>query len=126
MPTSEQIGVRHFRRLVMASVLTPSARDEMHTRIARSRPEDAPEMIEVVREAEMRCLQELQKLHRRARTERDVGASEWARKVQLVVMQGEVMEWDLRIKWLQDVRQLLKNEQRDRMSANPLISIARR
>jgi hypothetical protein len=95
----------------MASVSTPSVRYELHVRIARSGPEDMPEMIEVVREAEMRCLQQLQKVHRRARAERDAtGVSEWARKVQLVVMHGEVLEWDVRIKWLQDVRRYLEGE----------------
>jgi hypothetical protein len=95
----------------MASVSMPSVRYELHIRIARSGPEDVPDMIQVVRDAEMRCLQQLQKVHQRARAERDVAsAGKWARKVQLMVMQGEVMEWDARIKWLQDVRQLLEKE----------------
>ena len=111
VPVSERIGVGHFRRLVMASVSTPSARNELHGRIARSGPEDVPEMIEIVREAELRCLGQLQELHRRARTERNAaGASEWARKVQLIAMHGEVMEWDAKIKWLQDVRRFLEKE----------------
>jgi hypothetical protein len=111
VPVSEQIGVGHFRRLVMASVSSASARYELHGRIARSGPEDVAEMIEVVREAQVRCQQELQKLHQRARAERDAaGASEWARKVRLVVVHGEVMEWDAKIKWLQDVRQFLEKE----------------
>lgn len=108
---SEQIGVGHFRRLVMASVSMPYARYELHGCIARSGPEDVLNMIEVIRDAEMCCLQQLQKSHQRARVGRDAaGASDWARKVQLVMMRGEVMEWDSKIKWLQDVRQFLEDD----------------
>ncbi len=112
---SEPTGVGYFRRLVMASVSMPSssARDELHARIARLQPEDLPEMIEVVCEAERRCLRRLGELHRRTRAERErsaADASEWARKVQLVVIQGEVVEWDARIRWLQDMRRFLERE----------------
>jgi hypothetical protein len=108
---SEQIGVGHFRRLVMASVSMPSVRYELHSRIARSGPEDIPDMIEVVRDAEMCCLQQLQSSHQRARAARNApGASDWARKVRVIVMHGEVMEWDTKIKWLQNVRQFLEDE----------------
>ncbi len=108
---SEQIGVGHFRRLVMASASMPSVRYELHSRIAHLRSEDVPDMIEVVREAEMCCLQQLQSSHQRARAARNgAGASDWAQKVQLIVMHGEVVEWHAKIKWLQDVRLLLEDE----------------
>ena len=114
-PVGEPTGGGHIRRLVMASVSmpSPSVRDELHARIARSGPEDMPEMIEAVREAELRCLQQLQQLNLRARAQRERTAtdvSDWARKVQLIVTHGEVMGWDTRIRWLQDVRRYLEHE----------------
>ena len=101
-------GVEHFRRWLRASTQTPPVREELHAKIALWGPEDLPRLIEIVREAEMACAQQLQGLNRRMRFERErrrrmrrVGADKG-----LIVMSGEVTWWDARIKWLQDMRRL--------------------
>ncbi len=107
-------GVEHFRRWLRASTQTPPVREELHAKIALWGSEDLSRLIEIVREAEMGCAQQLQELSRRTRLEREAAdAGEWARTMRLIAMNGEVLWWDARIKWLQDVRLYLE-KQRER------------
>jgi len=107
-------GVEHFRRWLRASTQTPPVREELHAKIALWGSEDISRLIEIVREAEMGCAQQLQELSRRTRLEREAAdADEWARTMRLIAMNGEVLWWDARIKWLQDVRLYLE-KQRER------------
>lgn len=102
--------IEHFRRWVMAPVSIPSVPKELHA--ALSEMEDLPEMIEIVREAEMACMWQLHERNRRTRPAREpADTDEWARTIQLLVTHREVMDWDTRIKWLQDVRQHLEKKQ---------------
>ncbi len=106
-------GVEHFRRWLRASTQTPPVREELHAKIALWGSEDLSRLIEIVREAEMGCTQQLQELSRRTRLERErevEDAGEWARALRLIAMSGEVMWWDARIKWLQDVRVYLEKQ----------------
>ena len=106
-------GVEHFRRWLRASTQTPPVREELHAKIALWGSEDLSRLIEIIREAEMGCAQQLQELSRRTRSEREreaAEASEWARTMRLIAMSGEVMWWDARIKWLQDVRLYLEKQ----------------
>ena len=63
-------GVEHFRRWLRASTQTPPVREELHAKIALWGSEDLSRLIEIVREAEMACTQQLQELNRRTRAER--------------------------------------------------------
>src|ERR1039458_6051413 len=106
-------GVEHFRRWLRASTQTPPVREELHAKIALWGAEDLSRLIEIVREAGMACAQQLQALGRRTRLEREregADAGEWARTMGLLAMSGEVMWWDARIKWLQDVRRYLEKQ----------------
>jgi DNA-binding PadR family transcriptional regulator len=104
-------GVEHFKRWLRASTQTPPVREELHAKIALWGSEELPRLIEIVREAEMSCAQQLQELNRRIRREREsADESEWGRAMQLIVTAGEVTWWDSRIKWLQDVRLYLEKE----------------
>ncbi len=104
-------GVEHFRRWLRASTQTPPVREELHAKIALWGAEDLPRLIEIVREAEIACTQQLQELNRRTRREHEsAGASEWSRVKQLIVTTGELAWWDARIRWLQDVRLYLERE----------------
>ncbi len=111
-------GVEHFRRWLRASTQTPPVREELHAKIALWGGEDLPRLIEIVREAEIACTQQLQELNRRTRREREsAGASEWSRLKQLIVATGELAWWDARIRWLQDVRLYLERESQCRPHA---------
>ena len=104
-------GVEHFRRWLRASTQTPPVREELHAKIAFWGSENLPRLIAIVREAEMACAQQLQELSRRTRLEREAAdTSEWARTMRLIAMTGEVMWWDARIKWLQDIRLYLEKQ----------------
>jgi len=104
-------GIEHFRRWLRASTQTPPVREELHAKIALWGSEDLSRLVEIVREAEMGCAQQLQELSRRMRLEREAAdASEWARTMRLIAMSGELMWWDARIKWLQDVRLHLEKQ----------------
>ncbi len=112
-------GVEHFRRWLRASTQTPPVREELHAKIALWGSEDLPRLIEIVREAEIACVQQLQRLNRRMRLEpADVAVDEWTRTKQLIVISGEVSWWDARIKWLQDIRVYLEKEHHRRTAAS--------
>lgn len=111
-------GVEHFRRWLRASTQTPPVREELHAKIALWGAEDLPRLIEIVREAEIACTQQLQELNRRTRREHEsTAASEWSRVKQLIVTSGELAWWDARIRWLQDVRLYLERESQCRPHA---------
>lgn len=104
-------GVEHFKRWLRASTQTPPVREELHAKMAFWGSDDLPRLIEIVREAEIACVQQLQELNRRTRFERQAAStSEWAQTMHLIVMTGEVMWWDARIKWLQDMRLYLEKQ----------------
>jgi hypothetical protein len=107
--------LKQFRRWVMAPVSTPSVPEDLDA--ALSETEDLPEMIEIVREAEMSCMQQLQECNRRRRPAREATDP----TIHLLVTHREVMEWDTRIKWLQDVRRHLeKKRQRSEIACAAL------
>jgi hypothetical protein len=96
-----------FRCWVMASASMPSVPEDLH--LGLSEREDLPEMIEIVRDAEMHCMRQLQECNQRTRpAPQDPGTDEWARTIRLLVTHREGMERDMRIRWLQDVRRHLE------------------
>jgi DNA-binding PadR family transcriptional regulator len=103
-------GAEHFRRWLRASTQTPPVREELHAKIALWGAEDLPRLIEIVREAELACVQRLQELNRRARSRAQVAPDQWEHIKQLIVVSAEVSWWDARIKWLQDIGQYLERE----------------
>jgi hypothetical protein len=94
-----------FRRWVTAPVSMPSAPQALHT--ALSETDDLPEMIEIVRDAELACMQQLQECNRRRRPALQAEDP----TIHLLMTHREVMELDARIKWLQDVRGHLEKKQ---------------
>jgi hypothetical protein len=95
----------------MATMSMPFVGQDLQAGIVGSEPEDLPEMVEIVREAEMTCMQQLQECNRRTRPAlQAVDTGEWARTIQLFVTHREAMEWDMRVKWLQDVRRSLEKK----------------
>jgi DNA-binding PadR family transcriptional regulator len=104
-------GVEHFRCWLQASTQVPPVREELHAKMALWGSEDLSRLIEIVREAEVSSTLQLQELNRQTRVERQMAdASSWELTKQLIVRAGEVMWWDARIKWLQDVRLELEKE----------------
>jgi len=103
-------GVEYFREWLRSSTQTPPVREELHAKIALWSSDDLPRLIEIVREAELACVQRLQQLNRRARSRAQVATERWEHVKQLIVTSAEVSWWDARIKWLQDIRRLLERE----------------
>jgi DNA-binding PadR family transcriptional regulator len=107
--TSE--GVEYFEHWLRASTSTPLVREEMLAKVAFCGRADLPRMIEIVREAELACMAQLEDLNDRMRRERRLlGDDEWRRLMGMIVTAGDVAWWDARIKWLQDLRQYLQRE----------------
>jgi DNA-binding PadR family transcriptional regulator len=104
-------GMAHFERWLHASTQTPPVREELHAKIALWGAAELPRLIEIVREAELACVRQLQDLNRGTQSERGlVGVQEWERTMQLIVVSGEAMWWEARIRWLQEVRAYLERE----------------
>jgi hypothetical protein len=120
--TASPLDIESFRRWVMTSVShapvhTELGGEELGASTALSEPalrepDDLPEMIEVVREAEMFCGRQLQELNRRTYVERQptADANEWKRTMQLIAMHSETKWWNGRIEWLQDTRIYLEKQ----------------
>jgi DNA-binding PadR family transcriptional regulator len=107
-------GVEHFERWLTASISTPPVREELLAKVAFCGPADLPRMIEIVREAELACMTQLENLNDRMRRERRLlGDDEWRRLMGMIVTAGDVAWWDARIKWLQELRQHLQREGQD-------------
>lgn len=122
-------GVEHFEHWLRASTQTPPVREELHAKISLWGSKDLPRLIEIVREAELACMQQLQDLSRRTRAEREGRAEPdgWERSLQLIVTAGEATWWDARVKWLQDVRAYLEREHtRQQAQQGRLASVPRR
>jgi hypothetical protein len=94
-----------FRRWVMAPVSMPAVPEDLHAALSET---DLPEMIEIVREAELSCMRQLQECNQQRRPAREAVDP----TIHLLVTHREVTELDARIKWLQDVRQHLEKKQR--------------
>jgi DNA-binding PadR family transcriptional regulator len=104
-------GVAYFERWLGASSGMPPMREELHAKLAFCGPGDLPRMIELVREAELDCMAQLEELNARRRREHRLRArDEWGELMGLVVATGEVVWWDARLKWLVALRQYLQRE----------------
>jgi DNA-binding PadR family transcriptional regulator len=108
-PTTK--GSEHFERWLRTSTSMPPVREELLAKVAFCGPADLPRMIEIVREAELACMAQLEDLNERMRRERRLaGDDEWRRLMGMIVTAGDAAWWDARIKWLQDLRQYLQRE----------------
>jgi DNA-binding PadR family transcriptional regulator len=106
-----QAGIEYFSSWVRASVSMPPVREDLHAKIAFCGPDDLPEMIKVVREAEVSCMVMLRGLNWRMQSERQPEAmQDWKERLGMIVMAGDSAWWGGRIKWLQDVRMYLERE----------------
>jgi DNA-binding PadR family transcriptional regulator len=107
-------GVRHFRAWLHGAITLPWVREDLHARIALCGPDDIPQMIATIRDAELVCTSKLKGLNWRIRGERERNVGErWFQRMETVVDSGEVAWWDGRIKWLQALRLDLERERGD-------------
>jgi DNA-binding PadR family transcriptional regulator len=118
------VGVEHFDHWLQASTSMPPVREELLAKISFCAPEDLPRMIEIVREAELACMAQLEGLGERTRRARRLaGNDEWRRLMGIIVSSGDAAWWDARIKWLQALRQYLQREgQRFQAGTGPAAS----
>lgn len=106
-----EAGITHFKGWLRASTATPPVREELQAKIAFCGPEDLPRMVEIIREAELACVSQLEDLNERMRRERRLGGDDpWRRLTGIIVTAGDVAWWDSRIRWLQTLRQYLQRE----------------
>jgi DNA-binding PadR family transcriptional regulator len=104
-------GIAHFENWLRASTVMPPVREELLTKIAFCEPADLPRMVEIVREAELACMAQLEDLNERMRRQRRLaGDDEWRRTMSVIVTSGDAAWWDARIRWLQALRQYLQRE----------------
>jgi DNA-binding PadR family transcriptional regulator len=120
-------GVEHFEGWLRSSTSMPPVREELLAKISFCAPEDLPRMIEIVREAELACMAQLEGLGERTRRARRLaGNDEWRRLMGIIVSSGDAAWWDARIKWLQALRQYLQREgQRFQAGQGPASSLPR-
>lgn len=109
-PVSKRVDIELFRAWVMPPASTPSV-DELRSRIGRYGPDDLPEMIEIVREAEVVCIVGLGDLNRQIRDEREqADIQHGERDISILIWAEAVERRDSRIRWLQNLRRYLEKE----------------
>lgn len=101
-----------FRSWALASVAPPSLEQDMLRVISRCGPGDLPAMLDIVGEAELRCLAEVAGLNRRRREALEVVDSPVGARLRLIVHSELSSRWNQRITWLRDVRRYLQDELR--------------
>jgi DNA-binding PadR family transcriptional regulator len=109
-------GVAHSREWVCAPANVLVSREELHAKIALSRPRDLPRLIDVIYSEECACAAELDRIRERAIAEqeqesgnpRPLTDAEWSELMEDAVLQGEVAHWDGRIKQLAELRSYLE------------------
>jgi DNA-binding PadR family transcriptional regulator len=97
-------GVEHFERWLRSASVLPPIREELLARVALCRPKDMPRLVEVLREAELACLEVFDSLNRKSRGER-IAAQGWRGHIDIAVIDSDAAWWDARIKWLTDLRE---------------------
>lgn len=107
-------GKEHFRWWMRRSISGPPVREELDARIALCQRHDLPRLIEIVREAEALCLNNVQALNHQLRELRqEQEAMEWQQRVELAISGGKHAWWESRIRWLQRLRIYLEHELSD-------------
>jgi DNA-binding PadR family transcriptional regulator len=119
-------GIEHFEGWLRASTSMPPVREELLAKIMFCGPADLPRMVEIVREAELACMAQLEDLNERMRRGRRLGGEEWRARMSMIVTSGDAAWWDARIRWLQALRQYLQREvQRCEAERGPTSSLRR-
>ncbi len=90
----------------------PSFEQGILSAIERCDPEDLPAMLDIVGQAELRCLAEVSSLHRRRREERAGMDSPVGTRLSVIVHSELSSRWGQRLTWLRDVRRYLQDELR--------------
>jgi DNA-binding PadR family transcriptional regulator len=107
-------GVAHSREWVCAPANALVTREELHAKIALSRPRDLPRLIDVIYAEECACAAELDRIRERAIAEQGSGSpgrltdADWSELMEDAVLQGEVAHWDGRIRQLAELRSYLE------------------
>jgi len=100
-----------FRNWAMASVPVPRALDDLRGCIELYQPDDLPEMIEILREAEHACragLDDVKTLSQNERQQRSAQNTE--HRLSIIVHAESFGQWGRRIQFLQEVRHFLERE----------------
>lgn len=106
-------GVEHFLRWLRSPGAMPVLREELHAKIALSRPRDLPRLIEMVRDEEIACMRELDSIRaavlgqQRDAGGRSLSERDWPRLMALGVSHGEAAYWGGRIAQLSRLRSYL-------------------
>jgi hypothetical protein len=103
-------AIEHFRRWMRASMSSPVTPAALRTEITLCGPENLPEMIEVLRDAERECIASLEDLNRWMQSKQRRANTQDQKQHTRAVYAENAARWDERIKWLQDVRLYLKKE----------------
>jgi hypothetical protein len=111
-PPTTSGDLQIFKNWIAASVTPPAFEQDMLSAIARCGPEDIPAMLDIVRDAELRCLAEVSSLNRRRRAERAGTDSPAGTRLSLIVHSEFSSRWSQRLEWLRDVRGYLQEELR--------------
>ena len=108
VPTEQ--GVARFKRWLRSSTSLPPMREELLARIAFCGPQDMPRLIEVIREAQLASIAQLEDhngllVEEEARTD----LKGWERHVACAVSNADAAWWDARIVWLESMRESLRD-----------------
>jgi hypothetical protein len=103
-------NLRQFGLWMEGVLQRPGSWEMMRRLIALEDPEDLSKVVKVVRNAELTCTLELQKLIRQTRLERQDTRGQESR-IGLIVYAEESAYWNGRIRWLQASRACLEKQQ---------------
>jgi hypothetical protein len=103
--------IERFRRWAMDPAPAPRRLEELRAGVELYQPDDLPEMIEILREAERICMTELHEIRVRMPRDRSPrGARDTAQRLSDIIDAESHRRWGIRMQFLQELRHLLEAE----------------
>lgn len=110
-------GIEHFRAWLRAPGAMPVLREELHAKIALCAPRDLDRLLEMLRDEELACVRELDRIRAAMVTEQPALAGkppaqrDWGELMALGVSHGEAAYWGGRAAQLSQLRRYLTDLQ---------------
>jgi DNA-binding PadR family transcriptional regulator len=99
-------GLDHFEEWMLGCSSLAPVRDELYMKIALSRPQNLPRLIELAQTQEQDCLARLVELRQVASRPRS-GPRAWSDVAVLLVRDAEIKQLQARVEWLQKARAVM-------------------
>jgi DNA-binding PadR family transcriptional regulator len=100
-------GIDHFEEWMLGGSSLAPVRDELYMKIALSRPQNLPRLIELARAQEQDCLARLHELRPSTARSPRGRPKAWSEVAVLLVRDAEIKQLQARVEWLQKARAIM-------------------